>query len=720
MREQMCHAVDIGVRHAVHHRAHIGVAALWRRVAKSGRRSRIPATNSTTRFLRPEENLMNALYRRRAGLGAALLILSASLWAQAQAPQPREASDATRAANRARVAEMPMADKQSFEDAKRGLIEALGDKVITRADGGPAWTLKGYEFLGKEEAPDTVHPGLWRHARVNMANGLFKVADRIYQLRGLDLSNMTVIEGDKGLIVIDPLITTQTAQEAMALYFKHRPKRPVVAVIYTHSHVDHFGGVRGVVNGEDVAAGNVRVWAPAGFMKEAIGENVIAGNAMLRRAHFQFGSLLPRSERGQVDAGLGKTTPRGTVTLIPPTNLIERPVEKHRIDGVDIVFELTPNAEAPAEMIMYYPQFRVLNMAEIATQNFHNLLPLRGALVRDALAWSKYIGGALERYGANSDVMIAQHNWPVWGNERVHAFLRKQRDAYKFLHDQTVRMMNHGYTGSEIADALALPPSLGQEWSTHAFYGSLKHNIKAIYQHYLGHYDGNPANLDALPPVSAAKKAVEYMGGAEAALKRAREDYARGEYRWVAQVASQLVFADPSNQEARKLGADALEQMGYQAESATARNAFLQGASELRNGVPKIPTVATVSPDVIRAMPLDMFFDYLGVRLNGDKARGKAIVLNWQFTDTRQNYILNLDNSALTYVSDAQSDKADVTLALARATLDEISLQKTSFAAALQAGQIVVTGKPEKLAELLGMFDTFAIMFPVVEPRAAR
>ena len=649
-----------------------------------------------------------------------LAVAAGASSAQAQAPAPKDATETTRAANRALRADLPMSDRQSFEDARRGFVEALGDQVIMGANGRPAWSLKGYEFLDREEAPDTVNPALWRHARVNMANGLFKVTDRVYQVRGLDLSNMTIIEGDKGLIVIDPLITTETAKAAMDLYFKHRPTRPVVAMIYTHSHVDHFGGVRGVISGDDVAAGLVKVIAPAGFLEEAVGENVIAGNAMSRRAHYQFGPLLPRGEKGQVDAGLGKTTPLGTITLIAPTQRIDKPVERHRIDGVDIVFELTPGAEAPAEMIMYYPQLRVLNMAEIATQTMHNLLPMRGALVRDALAWSKYIGGALQRYGAASDVVIAQHNWPVWGAQRVQDFLKKQRDTYKFVHDQTVRLMNQGYVGAEIAELIKMPPSLAQDWSTHPFYGQLKHNVKAVYQRYLGYYDGNPASLEALPPVPAAKKVVEYMGGADAVLKRARDDFARGEYRWVAQVASQLVFADPANQDARGLAADAYEQLGYQMESATARNAFLQGAWELRNGVPKLPSLGTGSPDVIRALTLDMFFDYLGVRLNGDKAQGKTIVLNWQFTDTRQNYVLNLENSALTCMADAQAANADATLTLTRATLDEISLQRTTFQAALQAGQIAVTGKREKVGELLGMLETFTPGFPMVEPRPQR
>jgi linear primary-alkylsulfatase len=632
----------------------------------------------------------------------------------------KDATEATRAANRAALANLPMGDRQSFDDAQRGFIEALGDRLITRADGRLVWTLKGYEFLASENAPDTVHPGLWRHARVNLANGLYRVTDRVYQLRGFDVSNMTIIEGDSGLIVIDPLISAEVAAAAMDLYLKHRPRRPVVAVIYSHSHVDHFGGVRGIVNGDDVAAGKVTIWAPAGFMAAAVGENVIAGNAMTRRALFQFGALLPRGERGQVDAGLGKTVSLGTVTLIAPTNTIEQPRETHRIDGVEIVFELTPDAEAPAEFIMYYPQFRLLNMTEIATQNFHNLLPMRGALVRDSLAWSKYIGGALVRYGDSSDILIAQHNWPVWSGERVRAFLGKQRDAYKFVHDQTVRLMNHGYVGAEIAEMIAMPSSLNQEWSAHSFYGSLKHNIKAIYQRYLGYYDGHPANLDALPPAVAAAKSVEYMGGASAMLEKARRDFARGEFRWVAQVVSQLVFAEPANRDARELAADALEQLGYQAESATARNAYLQGAFELRNGTPVLPGGPGAAPDLIRSLPLDMYFDYMAVRLDGGKAAGKRIVLNWLFTDTGQKYVLNLDNSALTCAPDAQAESADATLTLTRATLDEISLQKTTFAAALESGRIAVAGSRGKFLELLAMLETFPVRFPIVEPRPPR
>ena len=550
-----------------------------------------------------------------------------------------------------------------------------------------------------------------------MITGLFKVTERLYQVRGLDISNMSIIEGDGGLILIDPLVSTEVARAALELYFAHRPRKEVRAVIYSHSHVDHFGGVRGVIDEADVLAGRVQVFAPKGFMEEAVSENVMAGPAMSRRALYQFGVLLPRGERGQVDAGLGKTVSTGTVTLIAPTHVVEQTVERHVIDGIECVFELTPGAEAPAEMIVHHPGLRVLNMAEITSHNFHNLLPLRGAQVRDALAWSRHLSGALQRYAPASDILIAQHHWPVWGAVPLAAYLARQRDLYKFVHDQTVRLMNHGYLGSEIAELLQLPASLESDWASHGFYGSLKHNVKAVVQRYLGAYDGNPATLDALPPVAAALKTTEYMGGAAAVLARAQADFERGEFRWVAQVCSQLVFADAANTAARELGASALEQLGYQAESATWRNAYLQGAMELRQGPPQLPAISTASADIARALPLDLFFDVLAMRVDGAKAEGKRLSLNWHFTDTGERVLLNLENSALTHVAGAQRGDADATVTLSRATLDEISLQQLTFPAAVQAGRIVLSGRPQALFELLAMLDRFERMFKVVEPR---
>src|SRR5262247_909186 len=635
---------------------------------------------------------------------------------------PQDSKDATaltHALNRAVLGTLPFADTQDFEDARRGFIGSLPEVEITNATGHVVWSLKEYGFLAAEEAPATVNPSLWRQARLNMHHGLFQVTDRLYQVRGFDISNMTIIEGERGLVVIDPLISTEVARAALELYFTHRPRRPVTAVIYTHSHVDHFGGVRGVVDEAAVQAGAVEVIAPAGFMEEVVSESVLAGTPMIRRAHFQFGATLPKGVRGQVDAGLGKVTSRGTVTLIPPTRVIESAFETHRVDGIEIVFQLAPETEAPAEMHMFYPALRALNLAENATHNLHNTYPLRGAQVRDAHAWAGYLNEALDRFGRDADVVFAQHHWPAWDNTRVLECLAKQRDCYKYLHDQTVRLMNHGYKSAEIAERLTLPPSLARTWYLRGYYGTLSHNSKAVYQRYLGWYDANPANLNPLPPVERGSKYVEYMGGAEAAIARARADFDKGQYRFVAEAMSHVVFADPSNTEARRLGADALEQMGYAAESATWRNAYLLGALELRQGVPATTARAPVSPDVVRAMSLDLFFDYLGVRINGEKAEGRRIVVNWAFSDLDRCYTANLENCALTCLADRRSDAADATVTLERATLNRVVLRELTFAAAVERGLVRVQGDAAKVADFFGLLDDFNLMFEVLEPRRA-
>ena len=628
---------------------------------------------------------------------------------------PKDATAATLALNRAVRDTLRFADTQDFEDARRGFIGSLPEVEITNAAGRVVWSLKEYGFLDAEQAPPTVNPSLWRQARLNMHHGLFRVADRLYQIRGFDISNMTIIEGERGLVVIDPLISTEVAWAGLELYFTHRPRRPVIAVIYTHSHVDHFGGVRGVVDEKAVQAGQVEIIAPTGFMEEVVSENVLAGTPMVRRAHFQFGATLPKGPRGQVDAGLGKVTSRGTVTLIPPTRVIEEAFETHRVDGVEIVFQLAPETEAPAEMHMFYPALRALNLAENATHNLHNTYPLRGAQVRDANAWARYLNEALDRFGRDADVVFAQHHWPVWDNPRVLEFLAKQRDCYKYLHDQTVRLMNHGYKSAEIAERLTLPPSLARTWYLRGYYGTFSHNSKAVYQRYLGWYDANPANLNPLPPVERGRKYVEYMGGAAAVVARARQDYARGEYRFVAEAMSHVVFADPSNAEARQLGADALEQLGYAAESATWRNAYLLGALELRKGVATSTARAPLSPDVLRAMSVEQLFDLLAVRLNGDRAEGKRLVINWVFPD--RSYVLNLENCALTYLADRRRDGADATIMLDRAALNRIILRELPIPEAIQSGQIRSEGDLAKLAELFGLFDEFTLMFEIVEPR---
>ena len=636
-------------------------------------------------------------------------------WAQ----QPMPAAPATVQAQADALKGLPREDRRDFEAARRGFIASLPDAATIRnADGSVAWTLKGFEFLQQDRVPDTVNPSLWRQAQLNMQNGLFKVTDRIYQIRGFDLANMTIIEGDSGLIVIDPLTTDAVAAAGLALYREHRGQKPVKAIVYSHSHVDHYGGVKGVTSIDDVAAGRVAIYAPQGFMEEAVSENVLAGNAMSRRALFQFGHLLPRGERQQVDAGLGKYISRGKVTLIAPTRLITQPIQNEVIDGVQVEFQLTPGTEAPAEMHMYYPQLRALNMAENATHTLHNLYPLRGAQVRDANEWARYLNEARERYAGRADVMLAQHHWPTWGSDEITRVLGKQRDLYKFINDQTLRLLNQGYTPDEIGQELELPPSLAGEWFARGYYGTVSHNARAVYQRYLGWYDANPAHLNPLPPQAAARKWVAYMGGAEAVLTKARADFAKGEYRWVAEVVNQVVFSDPDNREARELQAATLEQMGYQAESATWRNAYLQGANELRNGVPTRAT-ASGSADVVQALSIENLFDFMGVRLDGRRAAGKNIVLNWVFTDTLQRYAMTLDNSALTYLKGKTDSQADATLTLPRSVLDAINTKQLSLRDAVAAGKLQITGKAEKVGELLGLIDEFQPSFPVVTPRQA-
>jgi alkyl sulfatase BDS1-like metallo-beta-lactamase superfamily hydrolase len=630
--------------------------------------------------------------------------------------QEKPAEPAVKALNNAVLAKLPFDKQDDFQDAARGFIGTLPDAVVTGPNGNVVWSQKDYAFLEKA-APDTVNPSLWRQAQLNHHHGLFKVVEGVYQVRGIDLSNMTILEGDTGLIVVDPLLAVETAKAALDLYYQHRPRKPVVAVIYTHTHADHWGGVKGVTTEADVASGKVAVLAPEGFLEHAVSEGMILGNAQRRRSVYQFGPLLPKGERGQVDGGLGKTVSLGSLSLIPPTDLIRKSGERRIIDGVEIIFEMAPETEAPAELYMYYPRFKVLNMAEIATHNFHNLLPFRGTEVRGALAWSKRLGEAADMFGDESEAVIAQHHWPVFGKERARNFLINQRDLYKYEHDQAVRLMNQGFTAPEIAEQLELPASIANEWENRGYYGTVRHNAKAIYQKYLGWYDDNPANLDPLPPVDGAKKYVAYMGGADAVIRRAREDFKNGEYRFVAEVANKLVFADATNQQARDLAADAYEQLGYLAESATWRNAYLYAAFELRHGTAKISRGATLNPETVKSIPTEMLFDLLGVQLNGPKADGRHIVVNWNFTDGETSFVLTLQRSVLTYVAKKQDADADASLTLTRDALDGIMLRRVTFPDAVRSGQIKVAGQAEKVTELFSLFDTFNPNFEIVEPK---
>jgi alkyl sulfatase BDS1-like metallo-beta-lactamase superfamily hydrolase len=629
-------------------------------------------------------------------------------------PSPTAAHPSVAARNTAVLDQLPFSNIDDFADAERGFIDTFPNAEIFAASGRAVWSQQQYAFIDGP-APETVNPSLWRIARLNRHHGLFKVTDGIYQIRGFDIANMTIVESETGIVLIDALTAAEAARAGLDLYFKHRPKRAIKAVIYTHTHADHFGGVKGVIEESDVASGAIPIIAPNGFMEHAISENVIAGNAMLRRAAYQFGPLLPPGPRGLVDAGLGKTTASGTVTLIAPTDLIVATGDRRTIDGLEFVFQMAPNSEAPAEMHVFIPKYRALNLAENATHLFHNLLPFRGAEVRNPLAWSKYINEAIDLYVDDADILLGQHHWPVWGRERIRSYLAKHRDLYKYVHDQTVRLMNHGHTAPEIAELLKLPASLALEWHNRDYYGSVRHNSKAIYQLYLGWYDANPAHLDGLPPVEAARKYVEYMGGSTAILQRARQDFEAGEFRWVAEIVNRVVFAEPHNKDARELCAAALEQLGYLSEASTWRNSYLFGAHELRNGI-AAPRRTLLSMDVLSALPIDMIFDLLGVRLNGPNADGKRIVINWTFTDTDQKFVLNLENSALTYLEGRSSENADASLTLTRSVLTKLLQRTVTFQQAVDSGELAVAGNPGKLVELFGLLDDFEPTFAIVEP----
>ena len=629
-----------------------------------------------------------------------------------------DATDATKATNAKTLKELPFSNTQDFVDAKKGFIAPLPDGgIIKNAKDQPVWDLTEFSFIKEGvKAPDTVNPSLWRQSQLIMMDGLFKVTDHIYQVRNADLSNLTIIEGEKGITIADPLISAETAKAALDLYYQHRPKKPVVAVIYSHSHVDHFGGVRGVVDEKDVKAGKVRIFAPAGFMEHSVAENVFAGNAMSRRASYMYGNILPKAPTGQVGAGLGVTTSFGQVTLIPPTDIIDKTGQEFTIDGLTYVFMFTPNTEAPSEMHWFIPKYRAITAAENCNHTLHNVYSLRGAKVRDAKLWAKALNDTLDLWGDKADVLYGMHHWPTWGKENIADHMKKQRDVYKYIHDQTLNLANHGYTMYEIAEMLELPDSLANHWASRGYYGSVNHDVKAVYNFYLGYYDGNPATLNQLPPAEAGKKYVEFMGGASAVIKQAKKSYAAGDYRWVAQVVNHVVFADPDNVEAKKLQADALEQLGYISESGPWRNFYLSGARELRNGVTDAGTPDTASPDIISSMSLDMVLDFVGVRLNAKKAAGKKITINLNFTDTKQQYAVSLENSVINYVSSKQEKDADATFTLTREVFDQLMLKKTTLDKAISSGDIKVAGDKQKLIDLLAMLDTFKFWFNIVTP----
>ena len=617
---------------------------------------------------------------------------------------------AIEAAHRRHAQGLPFADTRDFADADRGFIAAQQPCVITAADGRVVWDNDVYAFLSGD-APPTVHPSLWRQSMLVAKQGLFEVVEGIYQVRGFDLSNITFVEGDTGIIVIDPLVSTEVAAAAMALYRQHRGDREVRAVIYTHSHVDHFGGVLGVTSQADVDAGKVAVLAPEGFTAHAVQENVYAGTAMTRRAGYMYGTVLERGPRGQVGCGLGQTPSTGEVAIIVPTVDIRETGETHTIDGVEIEFQMAPGTEAPAEMHFYFPRFRALCMAENATHNLHNLLTLRGALVRDPHGWAGYLTEAIDTFADRADVVFASHHWPTWGKENIVEFLSLQRDLYAYLHDQTLRQLNQGYTGIEIAENFAMPPALDNAWHARGYYGSVSHNVKAVYQRYMGWFDGNPARLWPHPPEAIGPRYVDAMGGIDRVVELAQQAFDDGDFRWAATLLDHSMFTDENHPGARALYADTLEQLAYGSETATWRNFFLAGATELRDGNFGTPVQANSTAMVGQLTPEQMF-DVLAISVNGPRAWDLDLAIDVTFLDTAVNYRLTLRNGVLVYrktVADETSAQATIRLAS--------KLRLLTLAAGDNSSPgLEITGDAEVLTSLVSVLDKPDPDFNIVTP----
>ncbi|MFE4951985.1 alkyl/aryl-sulfatase [Leifsonia sp. NPDC056665] len=611
-------------------------------------------------------------------------------------------------ANRALLDALPFADTDDFADADRGYLGTLDDPVIRDADGNAVWDAAAYDFVDGD-APATVNPSLWRQSKLVAKHGLYEVVEGLYQARGLDLSVMSFIESENGVIVVDPLISKETAAAALGLYRAHRGDRPVVAVIFTHSHIDHFGGVLGVVEAADLEHRTVQIVAPEGFLGHAIAENVYAGTAMGRRAGYMYGAALAKGPSGQVGAGLGQTTSTGEAGILVPTVDVRETGETHTIDGVEFEFQLAPGTEAPAEMHFYLPRYRALCMAENATHNLHNLLTLRGALVRDPHIWSAYLTEAIERFADRSDVLFASHHWPTWGGDRIRHFLGVQRDLYGYLHDQTLRGINRGFTGAEIAEDFELPPALVAEWSTHGYYGSVSHNVKAVYQRYMGWFDGNPARLWPHPPQALAERYVAAIGGVDRVVELAREAYDAGDVRWAATLLDHAVFADPGHEPATALYADTLEQLAYGSENGTWRNFFLSGATELREGNFGTPTTAS-SPAMLIQLSPEQLFDSVAIRVDGPRAWDLDLTFDLTLTDLGRSFHLTLRNGVFVYVEREPSGEAPLQLTLTKPRLLRLVAGDT------ESEGLTVEGDLGVLTALVGVLDQGDPGFDIVVP----
>ena len=616
---------------------------------------------------------------------------------------------------------LPFEDKRDFDEAKKGFIAAPDYTQIMADAGHVAWDMGSYEFLLTDKEYDTIHPSLQRQAVLNMAYGLYEVLpDKIYQVRGYDLANITFIKGKTGWLIFDPLTAKETAAAALKFINEQLGARPVTAVIYSHSHADHFGGVRGVVDEVDVASGKVPVLAPLGFMDHAVSENVYAGNAMTRRLFYQYGVLLPRSPFGHVDQSIGKNTAAGNLGLIPPNTIVEGSIEEMTVDGVKMIFQNTPGTEAPAEMNTYFPELKAFWAAENITGTVHNIYTLRGALVRDALAWSKGINEALYRFGTEAEVMFASHSWPRWGNDRIQEVMRSQRDIYANLNNEVLHLANQGVTVNEIHNVYRPPKSLQNQWSAHSYHGSEEHNSRAVVNRYLGYWDANPATLIPLSPRDSAPLYVEMMGGAEKIMKKGRELYNQGKYRYAMEILNKLVFGEPENQAAKDLLADVYEQIGYQKESPSVRNSFLAGAFELRNGIPSGASPKTAGPDMIRAMTTELWLDFMAIRLDSKKAEGVEFVINLVTPDNGEEYVVELSNATLTNIKGFQDKDADLTVTIDRADLVQTMMGAVSFDDQIEAGKAKLVGDRKPYDQLKTMLVQFDLGFEILPGTGAK
>ena len=647
-------------------------------------------------------------------LAAALAVALSAAHAQQQPPQgPKPATPLTAQANKQFGAELQLANQQDFEDASRGLVARLPDNIVKDAKGETVWDAGRFGFL-KGDAPDTVNPSLWRQEKLNAIAGLFKVTDGIWQIRGYDLANMTLVEGKSGWIVIDPLLSAEMAKATLEFAMNQLGRKPVTAVIFTHSHVDHFGGVRGVVDEADVRSGKVPVIAPEGFMNHAVAENVMAGNAMARRSHYQFGAPLPYGEQGGVGSGLGLGLSVGAMGLIAPTDYVKKTGEERTIDGRRFVFQMANGSEAPAEFAFYIPDFKALCLSEVVTANMHNIYTLRGAQARNALEWSKYIN-EMKDFHPEAQVAFRSHHWPVWGTERIQQHLSNQRDLYRYINDTALNLANKGVKMDDLANVTYFPKGLMNDFSTRGYYGTLSHNLRGVYNFYLGFYDGNPATLHPLPLTESAKRYVAAVGGIDATMDKARAAFKAGDYRWAAELNNNAVMAEPGNEKARLLQADILEQLGYQAESGVWRNEYLVAAQELRGGVKPV-RLSTQGPDMVRGMTLDMIFDFVAVRLNHEKVDGMNAGIQVNFTDSNETYALELSNSVLNNTKGRKLAAPNTTLSLTRPAFFKMLLGGVPLPKLVEAGEAKLEGDPKVLGAIFANLDNFNPLFNIVTP----